>query len=392
MNHSPGVAIRSAALLFPVLLWAASGPAAALDYQLHGFAAQGYSFSGGNNYFGGSTQGSSDFYELGVNGTLSMTPNLLLSAQGLLRRAGSTDEEGLRLDYAQADYRFLSSPDHDLGLRLGRVKNPLGFYNDTRDVVFTRPGITLPSSIYLENAGLRSILFSRDGAQLYGGLQLGDHDLSLEANAALDSKLDEQEKRQVAGGIELPVDIDVKRFHVARLQDDWNGGVLKFALSYLHGRLEVTPQNNAPVEGYLTENIWVASARDFALTAEYELAQTRTATNLAPPQNLSGDSFYLQGEYHFLPQWTALLRYDAGFFDRHDRDGDAYAARTGGDRYSQFTHDEVLGVNWQPGEHWGVWAEYHLIQGSSEVPQGDNVGRVPADHSSLFQVMTAFRF
>ena len=31
-----------------------------------------------------------------------------------------------------------------MGIRLGRMKTPLGFYNDTLDVPFTRPSILLP--------------------------------------------------------------------------------------------------------------------------------------------------------------------------------------------------------------------------------------------------------
>lgn len=378
------------------LLLAPARSALALDYQFHGFAAQGYSVSGGNNFYGDSTHGSSDFYELGLNGTVSVTPSLLFSAQGMMRRAGAPDSEGLRLDYAFADWRFLSSARYDAGLRLGRVKNPFGFYNETRDVVFTRPGITLPDSIYYETQGLRSILFSRDGAQLYGDAQFGNHYLSFEGNYAIKSKLSEREQRGFTGGQDLPIEIELEHFHVARLQDEWNGGMLKFALTYLHGRLLVDPNPAVPLTGYLDADIYVASLRynaaRFALTGEYQMTQSRSITSLAPPSDVISDGFYLQGEYRFAPRWTALARYNASFANRHDRDGREYAAATGGNRYTQFSHDETLGLNWQPNAHWGLWAEFHLIQGSGAVPLGDNAGRTLADHSNLFQVMAAYRF
>lgn len=380
--------------LLALALW--TQPALALDYQIHGFAAQGFSLSEHNNYFGDSTGGSTDFYELGLNGAVSLTPNLLISAQGLMRRAGATDAEGLRLDYAQIDYRFLSSSRYDAGLRLGRVKNPFGFYNDTSDVVFTRPSITLPDSIYLESSGLRSVLFSRDGAQLYGGLQLGEHYITLEGNYALKSTLSDKEQKQLLGGADLPVTIEIHDFRAARLQDEWNGGAIKVALSYLHGKLALAPDPTSPFEGYLTDDFWVVSARynaqHFALTGEYELRFSSSAINFSPMQKNAGDGFYLQGEYRFLPKWTALARYSASFFNRHDRDGRDYAEQTNGDRYSRFSHDETLGVNWQPTDHWGLWAEFHLIQGTASVPFSDNVGRTPEDHWNLFQLMAAYRF
>jgi len=385
------------ARLLTALLLAGIAPVSrALDYQLHGFAAQGFSLSTHNDYYGDSTHGSGNFYEVGLNGTASILPNLLVSAQGLVRRAGNTDTEGLRLDYAQLDYRFLSSSQYDSGIRLGRVKIPYGFYNETRDVVFTRPGITLPESVYMESEGLRSVLFSQDGAQLYGGYQLGDHSLTAEANYCLKSRLSDKEKKQIFGGADLPVELELDQFRAARLQDEWNGGTLKMALSYLHGRLVVDPAPSAPIQGFMTADFAVASARynasRFALTGEYRLLWTHTETNLQPPQGNAGDGFYLQGEYRFLPRWSALARYSASFNDRHDRDGRRYAAATGGDRYSQFAHDETLGLNWQPTEHWGLWAEYHQIQGSATVPIADNIGRRPADHWSLFQLMAGYRF
>jgi hypothetical protein len=378
------------------VLLACAAPAQALDYQLHGFAAQGFSLSEHNNYYGSSTNGSTDFYELGLNGTVSVLPQLLLSAQGLMRRAGSTDTEGLRLDYAQLDYRFLSSDRYEMGIRLGRVKNPYGFYNDTRDVVFTRPGITLPDSVYLEAEGLRSVLFSRDGGQLYAGAQLGDHDLSLEASFAAKTRLSDKERREIFGGLNLPVEIELEHFHAARLQDEWNGGMVRLALSYLHGTLAVDPDPAVPIQGHTTSDIAVASARynakRFAITGEYRLLWTSSDTNLAPPQTVVGDGFYLQGEYRVLPHWTLLGRYSASFSDRNDHDGRTYAAQTGVDRYTRFAHDETLGLNWQPSEHWGLWAEYHQVQGSATVPVADNIGRVPAGQWNLFQLMAGYRF
>ncbi len=109
--------------------------AAALDYQVHGYAAQGFVYTDDNNFFGKSSDGSFDYYEAGLNASVQVHPKLMFAAQGAIRDAGISDDGTLRLDYALADYRFLEEVDTTVGVRAGKVKNPLGFYNETRDVV-----------------------------------------------------------------------------------------------------------------------------------------------------------------------------------------------------------------------------------------------------------------
>ena len=76
--------------------------------------------------------------------------NLQFSVQGLSRTAGEGSPGNIRLDYGFIDYTFSNQENSQFGIRLGRMKNPLGFYNDTRDVPFTRPSILLPQSIYFD--------------------------------------------------------------------------------------------------------------------------------------------------------------------------------------------------------------------------------------------------
>ncbi|MGZ8097187.1 MAG: hypothetical protein ACXWUD_13185, partial [Methylosarcina sp.] len=50
------------------------------DWQVHGFLSQGFNFTTDNQVFGTSKDGSFDFTELGINGSVKLTPNLLISA------------------------------------------------------------------------------------------------------------------------------------------------------------------------------------------------------------------------------------------------------------------------------------------------------------------------
>lgn len=67
-----------------------------------------------------------------------------------------------------------------LGVRLGRVKNPFALYNETRDVIWTRPGVLLPQSIYFDALALRQPEISSDGGILYGRYAFGNHAVSAE--------------------------------------------------------------------------------------------------------------------------------------------------------------------------------------------------------------------
>ncbi|MGH9892346.1 MAG: hypothetical protein ACREA0_10255, partial [bacterium] len=147
--------------------------------QVHGFLSQGYILTSSNRVFGHSEgDGSLDFIEAGINASWTPLPRLQFAVQPLFRRAGAGHDSDFELDFALMDYALLSTEDRQLGFRLGRIKNPVGLYNDTRDVAFTRPSILLPESIYLDS--LREVFVSADGAQVYGELRTRWGDLSLE--------------------------------------------------------------------------------------------------------------------------------------------------------------------------------------------------------------------
>ena len=131
--------------------------------QVHGFLTQGYFLTSSNRVFGHSEgDGSLDFIEAGINASWTPLPRLQLAVQPLFRRAGAGHDSDFEPDFGLIDYALFSTADRQLGLRLGRIKNPLGLYNDTRDVAFTRPSILLPESIYLDSA--RELFVSSDGA------------------------------------------------------------------------------------------------------------------------------------------------------------------------------------------------------------------------------------
>jgi hypothetical protein len=393
MNNSM---CRGATCAIAIVLASFTGLAQALDYQIHGFASQGLVFSEGNNVLGHSTSGSVDFNELGINGTVNLAPGLLLSAQGLIRNAGASESGDPRLDYALLDYQFLNGADFNAGATAGRVKNPIGLFNDTRDVIFTRPGILLPQSTYFDGQGFRSLLFASNGAQLYGGLTHGEHYTTMTVSRGLSTRFSDIEKRQLTGGQPLPADVEIDKFLVGRLQDEINGGQWRYALSYVSGTLEIAPNSDAPLSGSADIQIYILSARynaeRYSLTAEYNLTATKGYSTFSGPLDSKSDGIYFQADYRIAPQWSVMGRYDLAFSDRNDRGGREYAAQTGANRHSRFARDATLGLKWEIDAHWGIWGEAHLIDGTSTVPSLDNIDRERENHWSMYLMMVGYRF
>lgn len=152
------------------------------NLQIHGFFSQGWLKStDNNNVFGNSSSdsGSFDFREIGLNASMRPLSNLQFSVQGLSRTAGNGSPGNIRLDYGFIDYTFSNQENSQLGIRLGRMKNPIGFYNDTRDVPFTRPSILLPQSIYFDRT--RKLAIAADGVHLYGEYRSDYGDISFQA-------------------------------------------------------------------------------------------------------------------------------------------------------------------------------------------------------------------
>jgi hypothetical protein len=380
----------------------ALAPAAqALDYQIHGFAAQGYALSDGNNLIGDSTNGNLQYFELGVNAAVQTDWGLRLAAQEVVRRAGELDDGELRLDYGFLDYQVLRGGAVDAGVRAGRVKNPFGLFNETRDVVFTRPGILLPLSVYFDTQGARSLLFSSDGAQGYAGWAHGNQYTSFAFTRALDFEASEDDKKVFFAGSPLPLngELEFRDFLVARLMNDWDAGRFRLAASYLTAQLAYAPAPTDPVPltGALEFHLYMLSARydaeRYSLTAEYQL--THSSGDFGGPTESKSDGAYVQADYRFAPQWSAMARLDASFSDRNDRSGDDCAGGGFGapaDRHECYTLATGVGLQWQPADRWGIWAEYYRFDGNSVVPTIENLGRTKDPHWGLLLLMAGYRF
>lgn len=389
------------------VLWSLAMPAmlgtcmsaAAVDYQVHGYAAQGFVYSNDNNFFGKSSDGSFDYYEAGLNASVQVHPKLLLAAQAAIRDAGISDDGALRLDYALADYRLLEGVNTTMGVRAGKVKNPLGFYNETRDVVFTRPSILMPVG-YSDNQNQRSLVFTAPGAQVYGNQVWGRHELSLTATHSFDHDVRRSDERLLVDLGGLPFDLHIEDSWNAQIMDSIDGRRWQFAVSHFFGRFSMRTPQTVQLAGQFDVNITLFSARfnadKFSVTAEYGVSGNKNRVTLggAPllHTSVTADGGYLQGEYRINSSWGAFARAEGQFADRGDRSGRRFAAQNPGiDRASRATRSLVAGANWRYGQHWGVWGEYHWINGTLRLQKLENPQPL-ADHWSLIMLMVGYKF
>lgn len=158
--------------------------------QFGGFASQGYlANSGHNDYLGNTSDGTFDFREYAANASWS-TGKLRLGAQAFGQKLGPYGNDSIKLDWAVVDYQAAQWA----GIRVGRVKMPLGLYNEALDLDSVRPFVLLPQSVY--DARLRDFNAAFNGGMIYGNFSLkkfgsvdyrafyGDIPISLSSGAA----------------------------------------------------------------------------------------------------------------------------------------------------------------------------------------------------------------
>ncbi|MDI3325409.1 TonB-dependent receptor [Pontibacterium granulatum] len=393
---------------FPMLWlphWASASGAD--SWEVNGFATQGFFYSDHNNIYGQSEDGSLDFRELAVNGVWQ-TDNLFFASQLMSRRAGEAQDGSPQVDYALFDYRFAESIDGRAGIRVGRIKNPFGFYNETRDVAFTRPSILLAQAVYFDNA--RDLLLSSDGVSLYGSryMEHGWLDMDL-----LFGKPNTETTVEYAYlSRDWPGEFNDSNGFMWRTV--YNTSDQRWRLGFTMGRfnleynadeaalaaLPLPTQMIAPQDGHIDIDAYLLSAQfnleHWSFTAELSRQKVNWGTLdgifATDPENRF-ESGYLQAEYRISPNWTLMARYEELYLDIEDRDGRQAEAILGKPAHTQFAKDLILGVGWQPDPQWSFRAEWHKVRGTAWLPEQDNPDQNALRKNwNLFALQATYRF
>lgn len=388
------------AFLISLLTWQSPRQAAADfvwddNFQIHGFLTQGYVNTTSNSFFGDSEDGSFDFRELGVNASYRFNPQLMASAQLLSRKAGDMYDGSLDVDYAQLDYTPYVSEQGRFGAILGRFKNPLGFYNDTRDVAATRPSIFLPQVIYWDR--VRNMVLSNDGGMLHGDMHSGLHSVYLNLFTGK-TPIDENVENSYLPPITDP-DMDQDGYTKGgRLLYEWDGGVFRLAFSgarlKLDGRMKqfpFPPPDGSVQTGTIDIDFWIASAQynrgPLSLTLEYmnEPLNFSGFSGFLDEQDTTLDGYYLQGNYRLSSDWEVLLRYEGANFDKDNTE-------TSDANTNQFVRMWTLGLLWEPIEKLMLRAEFSRVDGTIFLSNLENDPLNTERNWNMFALLASYSF
>ncbi len=388
-----GSLVLTIALLGPVGVSAMESP------QIHGFLTQSFITTDTNNFFGKTSDSRHfDFTEIGINASYRPRNKLLFSGQLLSRRAGETDGGKVRIDYALIDYTVTDTVATRWGLRAGRMLNPLGLYNETRDVAFARPSIFLPQSIYFDR--VRDLAISSDGLYLYGERRFQGNELLWQIGVGYPRVGNEEIERSVLLRL-MPGQFDASESFLGRLLLEIDGGRYLIGISGAHALLDYTAGASDPLRsGHVSFAPVILSAQYngeyLELTGEYA-QRGFTYEGFGPAladNNFVGESAYLQSVYRFRPHWDLLLRYDVLYTDQTDRSGKDFAATHPGiPAYSRFARDLTVGTGWQVSPSLLLRGEFHHVIGTAWLTGADNPDPSRTNRRwDMFALLVSYRF
>lgn len=392
-------------------LWRA--PAAAVDFgehtQVHGFVSQSLVHTTDNRVGGGSDDGvGMDLRELGLNVSWRPDPDWMLSAQALSRWAGKPDEGGLRLDYGFLNRTLFADGASHLGLRVGKIKNPLGFYNTTRDVAHTRPGAAMPQSIYLDR--VRNFYLAAPGVSLYGLNTLERWEVNWSLNGFV-PVADDVDLENLLLGADWPGHLEGETSWLGQLMFDLNGG--RWRLGVSAGNVGVRYQRagvaDPALAGQSDLNTWTVSAQkntsDWSLTAEYSQTHNQGQGYGSVPglplaqRGNTVEAWYVQGTWRITPTWAAHLRRDVLYIDKDDQDGS---------RFYQLSLDPLnspiplpphmmFGKGWTLGlrhdmGNWSIWGEWSRVSGTAWLSPQDTPLLAQQKNWDMLHLQAAWRF
>jgi len=385
--HHISLMLRSCALLGG-LVCAQQAMATHETWEWSGFVSQAGVYTSDNNYFGDTDDKLSGSYgETGVIVKGAVFETVDFSAQVIARRAGELDDGTPRFDYANLSYRFLENLHSTNEVRVGKLKAPIGLYNETREVPFTRPGIFVPQGIYWEKVRNTRSFF--DGAQYFHEY---NHDLSVFSLrvGAGEVRADQQEFESLMGieNFFSIAPLDTRQFSVGH---DYDGGRIRTNYTYSEFKSRIFPADQSQDflygQGRLEYSFNVFSfeynTADWSLTAEMMRGKTLTGFSSAFFSTYveHPESSYCQFTYRATESLEYFVRYEHQRADREDPSGSNYIHTVftplepilpllgveSSPTHTRYSYDRTVGIAWRPSVDLLLRAEWHRVTGTSEV-------------------------
>ena len=358
--------------------------------EIHGFASQGYIKTTRENNFpvSNSGDGSFNFNDFAINFSKEVTPGLRVGLQLLAMDRGSYGKDDVTLDWAFADYRL-----HDwLGFRAGKIKMPLGLYNESRDNDALRTFIFLPENEYYDYE--RDSVNAITGAGIYGSLPIGEagtlnYQLLVGTTPIPTDGASARNYSAYVSTVEAPltatnIDSDKAFVHHLEWRAPFDG--LRATFSGLHTSFsgtasgDYTDPDTAVVTPVTAD--WEFDSlhryifgleyvyRDLVLATEYQMDDYTVTADYHNPliENFTSkqksDGWYLSATYRFTDWFELGGYYTEIYADRNHRDGSTYEDLGVGAKWQTWQKEKVLTLRFDPIRNLVIKLEGHLIDGT----------------------------
>lgn len=380
------------------------------EVSVHGFISQGYLKSQENNWLADSKDGTTQLNEAGLTFSTDVSDNLRIGMQLLARDLGDEGNNEVLLDWGFADYRVRDW----FGVRAGKVKTPIGIYNEGRDSDFLRPMAFLPQSIYDENK--RNLMVATQGAGLYGNLSLGmlgDLDYNF-VYGSLNFTDDSGQARGLeaqaistakARGLGTVTDFSADNEYATGGSLVFNTSLdgLRLGASLFEGKtnfditlLDVNTGLISHAEGQgRNEEFWVASLEYalpwLVLSAEYTEATQGQQMFGMPVSKATSMGYYGMLTARLHEQLSLSVLYDTYYADKDDKDGKKLVAQGKPDHLG-WRKDLGIGLRYDINRNWLLKAEWHTLEGGALGLPVYNPGVPIKEDWEYFVVKTSFNF
>ena len=392
---------------------------------VHGFVSQGYLKSTENSFLANSKDGSFEFNETAINFMTQINSKLRIGLQLFSRDMGRESNNSVILDWAYGDYHWQDY----LGIRFGKIKMPLGYYNLVRDVDLYRNSILLPQGVYDETQ--RDFSLAMQGGSLYGYVPLVknstiEYEVCIGTltipdayttywNWSLDFFTKELSKLANSSCLLGERNVVGKTIWGAAL--NWETPVkgFKMGASNIQGELLLKSDLNLIIPAtnssrVLPGDVSISAKIDkydvfsteysignFVFTAEYLELIFKTNTSVMLPDlfpnpitipiTFNATGYYGQITFKASDKWTLNTYYSEFYPDKNDKEGNQLES----DRlkYTAWQKDLCFTLRLDPISNWVFKLEGHYIDGAAQAYRFDQPAK---RYWNLFALKTSYNF
>ena len=373
------------------------------NLDVRGYLYQGLVKSNNNNYKGNSSMpwGSLEDRSMGISATYQVNSNLDLRAAVKVHQSGDRVSSDPAFDYALVDIHTQEVSISNAGLRLGKVRNELGFYNATMENPTSRDMDVAPQAIY--RMTLEEFLNSGKGIQLYFRTKALPYvNITLEyANVypeftPREDVLSSWFTLVPTGNFDTTKTANSLHALITTKDLRWMARFDRFNVkaAYIRGDRDFIPS------GDLDVIVSLLGARKYfdSWDVTYEIMKTEQVGSLWSVIRPNGEyslSHNVVVRKVINQNWTGYIGYNEWLSDHTDPRGVKSSSRTRGTAPPQtfYSTDLNLGLNYTYSNSWRVRSSYHWITGITALSPIDNPDRMrSASKDEMFTLSVTYSF